>query len=327
MRKVLLSLVLLPFLVGIAHADTFETVPHPSSVWDTTLGQLYSICVPGFNTCTLIASASGTQTFSNKTLASPAVTGNISLSATSFMTGSSADGIVAHSGGGGTSATQLTAQISRISTVAANHDSVKLPPSIGGIELAIDNDGASILDIYPNGSDTLEDGAGPISITPGSDVSIVSPVTGKWYLQAGNALTPIACGASCTLTSSNAGQTTLLNVASGSVATLPAATGTGNIYPFVVSVAVTSVKDAILAASSSDSLIGIAIGENGNTPKAFVGGATFHSFQMPFAGTQPSGGFLGDSFTCKDIAAGVWNCNGTYQSGVTPTTPYSTATN
>ena len=138
---------------------------------------------------------------------------------------------------------------------------------------------------------------------------------------------PVACGATCSVTAANAGGTVLLSAASGSVATLPAATGTGNVYRFVVSVTVTSVKDAILAASSSDAILGLAIGENGNTPLAFVGSAgTYHSLQMPFAGTQPSGGFKGDSFTCQDISANVWECNGTYQGGTTPTTPFSTAT-
>lgn len=138
---------------------------------------------------------------------------------------------------------------------------------------------------------------------------------------------PSACGATCTLTAANSGQTILLNIAAGSVATLPAATATGNVYKFVVSTTTTSVKHAILAASSSDAILGISIGENGGTPLSFSGtGGTYHSIQMPFAGSQPSGGFKGDNFSCQDIATNVWECNGTYQGGTTPTTPYSAAT-
>jgi hypothetical protein len=138
---------------------------------------------------------------------------------------------------------------------------------------------------------------------------------------------PTACGATCTLTAANSGTTTLLNLAAGSIATLPAASGTGNVYSFVVSTTTTSAKDAVLAASSSDAIIGLAIGENAGTTKAFAGNAsTYHSLQMPYTGTQPSGGFAGDSFTCKDIVTNVWECNGTYQAGTTPTTPYSAAT-
>lgn len=135
------------------------------------------------------------------------------------------------------------------------------------------------------------------------------------------------CGAACTLTALNSGSTTLLNLAAGSTVTLPAATGTGNIYNFVVSTTVSSNADKILAASSSDAIIGTAIGENAGTAKVFVGNAgTFHSLQMPFAGTQPSGGFAGDSYSCQDISTNVWECNGNYQAGTTPTTPYNAAT-
>lgn len=137
---------------------------------------------------------------------------------------------------------------------------------------------------------------------------------------------PNVCGATCTLTAANAEQTTLLNAATGSVATLPAATATGNIYNFVVSTTVSSNKDAVLT-NTTDGIIGLAIGENAGTTKAFAGSASIHSLQMPFAGTQPSGGFLGDNFSCQDVAAATWQCTGTYQAGTTPTSPYSTATN
>ena len=138
---------------------------------------------------------------------------------------------------------------------------------------------------------------------------------------------PLACGATCTLTAANAGQTVLLNQATGSVATLPAATGTGNAYAFVVTVTVSSSKDAVLAASSSDFINGLTIGENAGTTKGFPSAAsTNHSLQMPFAGTQPSGGFIGDNFSCKDVGTNLWQCTGDYQAGTTPTTPFSNAT-
>jgi len=137
----------------------------------------------------------------------------------------------------------------------------------------------------------------------------------------------VSSAATLTLTSANAGATILLARAAGTVVTLPAATGSGTKYKFVVSVTVTSNKDAILAASSSDFINGIAIGENSNTPLSFASAAaTNHSIQMPFAGTQPSGGFIGDYFDFQDIATNLWQCNGMYQAGTTPTTPFSTAT-
>lgn len=137
---------------------------------------------------------------------------------------------------------------------------------------------------------------------------------------------PRACGATCALAATDSFKTILLNTAAGSVATLPTATGTGNIYRFVVSTAVTSNADKVLLATVTDSIIGTAVGQNANTAKVFVGSATVHSLQMPFAGTQPSGGFLGDSYMCQDIAAGIYECNGNYSAGVTPTTPFSAST-
>lgn len=137
---------------------------------------------------------------------------------------------------------------------------------------------------------------------------------------------PKACGATCSLAATDAFKTVLLNTAAGSVATLPTATGTGNIYRFVVSTAVTSNADKVLLTTVTDSIIGTAVGQNANTAKVFVGAATVHSLQMPFAGTQPSGGFLGDAYNCQDIAVGVYECNGNYSAGVTPTTPFSTST-
>lgn len=136
--------------------------------------------------------------------------------------------------------------------------------------------------------------------------------------------TPAAVGAS--LSAVNGG-TYLLDTAAGSVLTLPAMTGSGKTFEVVVKTATTSNAHKILAASGSDFLIGNAIGQNSNTPKMFQGAAaTYHSIQMPFAGSQPSGGLVGDRYIIKDIAANLAEVTGTYSAGTTPTTPFSAAT-
>lgn len=135
---------------------------------------------------------------------------------------------------------------------------------------------------------------------------------------------PVAVGASLTI--SVAG-TYLLNTISGSVATLPPMTGSGSTYEFIVTASTTSNAHKILANSSSDFFIGNAIGQNGNTPKMFPSPlATNHSLQMPFTGSQPSGGIVGDRFIVKDIASNLAEVTGTYSAGTTPTTPFSVAT-
>jgi hypothetical protein len=164
-------------------------------------------------------------------------------------------------------------------------------------------------------------------------VDVANNMTGNGTPQAITAsaisgLIPDPVGATLTVTAASAGNTLLLGTAAGSVATLPAATGSGNMYRFVVTTTATSNAHKILAASSSDNLIGIVMGENAGTCKAFASasGTGNHSLQMPFAGTQPSGGFQGDWFLFVDVAANTWEVSGMFQAGTTPTTPFSTAT-
>ena len=139
---------------------------------------------------------------------------------------------------------------------------------------------------------------------------------------------PTACGATCSITTANAGTgLILLNQAGGSTVTLPGATGTGNVYKMLITVATTSAAEKVLTNPTTDAIIGTAIGENGGTAKIFVGNAsTYHSIQMPYSGSQPSGGFIGDNIVCTDVASATWACNIQYQAGTTPTTPYSAST-
>lgn len=149
--------------------------------------------------------------------------------------------------------------------------------------------------------------------------------TGQIAALAGNnPNAPLAVGASATAVF---GGKYLLNTAAGSVLTLPAATGTGGSVDAIVITTASSNAHKVLPHSSSDFMQGFATGENAGTAKCFASdGTTNHSIQMPFAGTQPSGGFIGDSFKFTDIGTGLWQVTGSYQAGTTPTTPFSTAT-
>jgi hypothetical protein len=164
--------------------------------------------------------------------------------------------------------------------------------------------------------------------TPGPVTGTTGTFSGAVSVGSLTGLAPIAAGATKTLTAANSGSTVLLNTAAGSVVTLPAATGTGNFYRFVVSTTCSSNAHKILTAPITDTLAGFTTGENANTAKCFPGATAsgYHSIQMPFAGTQPSGGFEGDWFEFIDIASGKWQVTGCYQAGTTPTTPFSTAT-
>lgn len=73
-----------------------------------------------------------------------------------MMTESAQDSIVAHAGGGQSSATQISAQTARVTTVATAGDSIKLPASAPGLELNIINAGANPMQVYGSGTDTID---------------------------------------------------------------------------------------------------------------------------------------------------------------------------
>lgn len=139
----------------------------------------------------------------------------------------------------------------------------------------------------------------------------------------------VAVGAALTA-KAIAGITYLLNTAAGSVLTLPPATGSGLNITAAVTVSATSNAHKILTSPITDKLVGNSSGGTVTTHAALQFfsnvAAANHSIQMPFAGTQPAGGIEGDLYSITDIAAGVWLIEGMFQSGTTPTTPFSTST-
>lgn len=73
-----------------------------------------------------------------------------------FAPGTVATGITAHSGGGQTNATALTAWYNRVDTVAVAADSVKLPaPSYTSQIVAVMNNTANATQVFGSGTDTI----------------------------------------------------------------------------------------------------------------------------------------------------------------------------
>lgn len=191
-------------------------------------------------------------------------------------------------------------------------------------------------DIFTSGLDAAKPSAPtPLSLElPNTVQYYYATDTGVTYRYSGStrsavtAPAPIGVGAAKTALAIS-GQVYALDTAAGSVLTLPAATGSGLSLEAYVSVSATSNAHKVLTSPITDVLIGRATGSvaAGTTLQfsALVAGG-FHSLQMPFAGTQPSGGLQGDIFHFRDVAAGVWLVEGTYESGTTSTTPFSTAT-
>lgn len=175
------------------------------------------------------------------------------------------------------------------------------------------NSGTSVA--YARATDT------PVGVRSGTTDALLSGMMEQ-------APPPVACGSTLAVTAAMSGQPILLDIAAGSKATLPVASGSGNVYRFLVKTSATSNAHKILANSVSDFLIGtVAGGQSAGAADIFNSpAATNHSIQMPFTGTQPSGGKAGDWFMFTDIAANLWHVSGAFTSGTTVTTPFSTAT-
>lgn len=107
--------------------------------------------------------------------------------------GGNQDALVALAGGGAAGATKLIYGSNRIITVAADNDSVILPQSIGGASVAVVNDGAHTLAVFPaqnnpnNGN--VADAIAPhntsvygasTTIAAGLIALFSCPIIGKW---------------------------------------------------------------------------------------------------------------------------------------------------
>lgn len=142
-------------------------------------------------------------------------------------------------------------------------------------------------------------------------------------LIAGAPQVPLAGGATSSLTELNAGNLNLFGTAAGTVFTLPAATGSGVTFKFVVTTTVTSNSHKILPASVADFMQGVIATEDSGTMTGWAANvAATHSVAMN--GTT-TGGILGDMFTVTDVKSGVWQVNGVTQSSGTAATPFSTS--
>jgi hypothetical protein len=66
-----------------------------------------------------------------------------------------ASGLTAHAGGGKAGALQLTGAMASVGTVATAADSVLLPAAVVGGEFFLSNDGVASMQVFGNGTDTI----------------------------------------------------------------------------------------------------------------------------------------------------------------------------
>jgi hypothetical protein len=125
-----------------------------------------------------------------------------------------------------------------------------------------------------------------------------------------------------TVTEDYAGIVICLDRAAGVTVTLPAATGTGNVYKFVVSTTVTSNDDVIKVANASDSMAGraLACADGGNTINGWEVVSGDDTITLN-GGTK--GGYVGDTIEIIDIKTNLFLVNAYLNQTASEATPFS----
>lgn len=128
----------------------------------------------------------------------------------------------------------------------------------------------------------------------------------------------------------HAGKVIQFGKATGTIATLPAATGTGNIYRFVIGVTATQNANIIKVANATDVMDGsLNIQQDTDADGTLkVWRADAGDDTMTFAGAAGTGGIIGGYIECVDYKAGFWSCRAYTQSGGgAEATPFSATVN
>lgn len=175
--------------------------------------------------------------------------------------------------------------------------------SIHGIKLGLDVNGNLVID-------------GPgIIVNNGS-----SPIL------LGGANAQVAAGSTLTLTNAvHSGKTIKLDTLTGSVVTLPAATGSGARFRFRVSVLATSNSHKIQVANGTDVMQGFifSVDDTADGAVGFFAAATSDTISLNRTTTGSVS--LGEFIEIEDIAAGFFHVRGYISNSGTPATPFSAA--
>ena len=121
---------------------------------------------------------------------------------------------------------------------------------------------------------------------------------------------------------SHAGRTVLLDRAAGIAVTLPAATGTGNSYRFVVVTTITSNSTTIKVADATDIMAGTAIVANDSDASASIFETAADSDTITFNGST-TGGIKGCTVELQDVATNLWIVRIVGAATGTEATPFS----
>jgi len=131
-------------------------------------------------------------------------------------------------------------------------------------------------------------------------------------------------GSALTLTSAYNGQTVKLDTAAGTTVTLPAATGTGDIFRFYISTIATSNSHVIKVANASDTMIGVVGIISDNAPTAIIGfKASGTDDTITLNRTTTGSTALGEWLEIQDVATNLFLVKGLLMGTGTEATPFS----
>lgn len=169
--------------------------------------------------------------------------------------------------------------------------------------------------------------SGPVTSTNGFVGAVTGAITGN---VTGNltgavlASTPVDATAStlAVTQATHAGRTVTLNRAAGIAVTLPAATGTGSVYKFLIGTTVTSNTTTIKVADATDVMTGTAyvVSDGAAAVLGYRTGAT--SDTITFDGST-TGGLLGDIVILEDVGANLYSVLVFSAATGTEATPFS----
>lgn len=115
----------------------------------------------------------------------------------------------------------------------------------------------------------------------------------------------------------------VLNKADGVVVTLPAATGTGAVYEFIVGTSASGGSYVIKVADATDIMDGmVRTADDTATPVPGVWVTAADSDTITLNGST-QGGLIGDTIRLVDIATNQWVVHGTLKQSGTEATPFS----
>lgn len=149
---------------------------------------------------------------------------------------------------------------------------------------------------------------------------------GKITAEAGGTIqqAAVAAGSALTLTrDAHDGKTILLDTAAGSTVTLPASSGSGMRFRFVISVVPTSNSHIVKVANATDVMSGVIVTAQDAADTAVAWETASTSDTITLNRTTTGGTIIGEWVEIEDVVSGTWAVRGCTAATGTEATPFS----